>query len=889
MRSLYSATVALIGALCLASGMSVAASAASLQVTRATLHNGLKVVVVTDRLAPVVTTMLNYKVGSDEQTIDGLAHAVEHMMFRGSKTLSSNQLMDTMSVMGGDFDADTQDAVTQYFFTVPSQYLDIALRLERSRATGTQMAQGQWNQERGAITQEVTMDNSNAIRRLFDKMTKRLLGGTPYAKNGLGTIEGFKKDVNSPQLLHFYNTWYHPNNAVYVIVGDVDGPSTIAQVKRIFGDIPAAKLPARPAVHFKPIVAKVYRDTSDQPFTLVIRGYRLPGYASKDYAAAQILSDVLSNTRSKFGDLAAAGKVFQAGFQMQQFSQASIGILYAAVPVAQKPEVADATISNIIADYQKTGVPADLVAAAKRSEIAGLEYAGNSISGLAFEWSQAIAVEGLQSPNDMKARFAHVSVADVNAVLRTYLNAKNSVAAYAVPKNNGKLSAGGSGGTGKEDNSIPPSKHEPLPAFAQRVLDHLAVPARTINPVDMMLPNGIRLIVQPESITNTVLVSGSILNNPQVQEPKGESGVNDVLTGLFSYGTTTYDRKAFATQADAIAATIAAGTAFSAQSLTNHFDRAVQLLADDELHPALPLAAFNIVKAQTIASLGGAMNAPDHLTEVQLAKALYPIGYPLTRFATDDSVRSLTLDKVKSWYQAAYRPDITTIVIVGDVTPEHAKATILKYFGGWTASGPKPDVFPPSPPINTASQVNVPAHGRVQSTTQLQELIDVRRTSPDFASLMVAQQVLSGGFYSSLLYHDLREVHGYVYNVGASFSLGKNVSSFSVHYGSDPDKVVPAENQITAILTQLQTKPVASDRLLRAKALLMGAVPLRMASYNGVAGLLGYYSEEGLPLNQDRLDAKAELETTAAGLQAAMAKWIRPNGFVRVVTGPPPK
>ncbi|HEY1610609.1 MAG TPA: insulinase family protein, partial [Paraburkholderia sp.] len=188
-------------------------SAAGVDVTRATLPNGLQIIVVHNPLAPVVTTMLNYRSGSDDQTVDGLAHATEHMMFRGSKTVSSAQLMDTLSLTGGDFDADTQDAVTQYFFTVPSQYLDVALKLERSRASGLLMSQALWSQERGAITQEVTQDNSNAIYRVYEKMSDRLLAGTPYAKNGLGTVKGFAHDVNSKVLLNFYHTWYHPNNA----------------------------------------------------------------------------------------------------------------------------------------------------------------------------------------------------------------------------------------------------------------------------------------------------------------------------------------------------------------------------------------------------------------------------------------------------------------------------------------------------------------------------------------------------------------------------------------------------------------------------------------------------------------------------------------------------
>ena len=143
----------------------------SLDVARATLPNGLRVIVVRDTLAPVATAMINYEVGSDEQWIPGLAHATEHMMFRGSATLSSSQLMESVGITGGDFDADTKTHGRRNTSSrCRRQYLDIALRAERSRATGLLMAPDQWAQERGAITQEVQQDNSNAFYRLFTKM-----------------------------------------------------------------------------------------------------------------------------------------------------------------------------------------------------------------------------------------------------------------------------------------------------------------------------------------------------------------------------------------------------------------------------------------------------------------------------------------------------------------------------------------------------------------------------------------------------------------------------------------------------------------------------------------------------------------------------------------------
>ena len=317
------------------------AAAASADVARATLSNGLRVIVVRDTLAPVATAMINYQAGSDEQWIPGLAHAVEHMMFRGSATLSSSQLMDSVGITGGAFDADTTSSVTQYFFTVPSAYLDIALRAERSRATGALLSQDQWEQERGPITQEVQQDNSDAFYRLFVKMQNRLIGGTPYSKNTLGTVSDFANNVDAAQIRKFYRTWYHPNNAIYVIAGDVDPQATIEKVKSIFGDIPSATLPPRAPVRLGALNGAIFHDNSDQSFTAVGLGYRFPGYDNPDYAAGQILSDVLSSQRSDFGGLAYTGKALATQFETQIYPKVGIGVALGIVPVTTPPQTID--------------------------------------------------------------------------------------------------------------------------------------------------------------------------------------------------------------------------------------------------------------------------------------------------------------------------------------------------------------------------------------------------------------------------------------------------------------------------------------------------------------------------------------------------------------------
>src|SRR5512146_1987058 len=258
-------------ALCLAGwaapqAHAAAASPLAAQVARETLANGLRVVVVRDPLAPVVATSVNYLVGSDEapRGFPGMAHAQEHMMFRGSPGLTADQLADIGSVMGGNFNANTRESVTQYLFTVPAEDLDVALHIEAIRMAGALDSASQWKQERGAIEQEVAQDVSDPDYVLYEKMRAEMFAGTPYAHDALGTRPSFEA-TTAGMLQHFYDTWYAPNNAILVIAGDVDPKSTLLEVKRLFGDIRPKKLPARPEMQLGPPRAASFTMSTDQP------------------------------------------------------------------------------------------------------------------------------------------------------------------------------------------------------------------------------------------------------------------------------------------------------------------------------------------------------------------------------------------------------------------------------------------------------------------------------------------------------------------------------------------------------------------------------------------------------------------------------------------------
>ncbi|MGE5284345.1 MAG: M16 family metallopeptidase, partial [Actinomycetota bacterium] len=507
-------------------------------IARATLGNGLRVVVVRNALAPVVTTEVNYLAGSNEapEGFPGMAHAEEHMMFRGSPGLSASQLSTISAALGGDMNAGTQQVVTQYFLTVPADALDAALRIEAIRMRAALNTEALWKLERGAIEQEVAQDLSNPQYIFYTRLLEAMFAETPYSHDALGTRPSFDKTTGA-MLDAFHRDWYGPNNAILVVVGDVDPGRTIASVKRHFGRIPRRVVPPRPEVRLKPLKPSHIELDTDLPYGLAAVAYRLPGFKSPDFAAGQVLADVLDSRRGNLYALVPEGKALSSGFDGEALPEAAFGYASAEFPPGGDGAALVTSMKGIVARYLKDGFPPALVEASKRREIADAEFRKNSVEGLAAAWSQALAVEGRVSPDDDIEAIRKVTVADVDRVAREYLVNETATTAVLTPRPSGAPVSGKGFGGGE---SFAPERAKParLPGWAKKIVTATpALPASRVNPADILLPNGLRLIVQPETISRTVTVSGQIRSNSGLQAPKGKEGVDRVLDELFPYGT----------------------------------------------------------------------------------------------------------------------------------------------------------------------------------------------------------------------------------------------------------------------------------------------------------------------------------------------------------------
>ncbi|HUC85796.1 MAG TPA: pitrilysin family protein, partial [Candidatus Acidoferrales bacterium] len=808
-------------------------------------------------------------------------------MFRGSPGLSADQIAAISAAMGGNDNADTQQAVTQYFFTTTADNLDVPLHIEADRMRDLTADDKLWDKERGAIEQEVAQDLSNPEYVFEMQLLEAMFKGSPYAHDALGTRPSFDKTTDA-DLRKFHNTWYVPNNAILVIVGDVEPAAALETVKQIFGAIPSAPLPARPDYEFSPVKPETLKLDTDLPYGLTAVVFRLPGTDNPDYAAADILCDVLSSQRAALYQMVPQGKALFTQFAYDAMPHAGLGYGIAGFPAGADSTNQLERIKQILAGEIARGFSGDLVEAAKRREIINAELQKDSVEGLASAWSQAVAVEGRNSPEDDIAAIRQVTVEDVNRVAKKYLDFDHAISAILTPQPSDKPISSKSFG-GQENFASSKNANVTLPDWAQKLTEKLPAPESTLSPFSTNLPNGLRLIVQPLSVSDTVTVAGRVKNNPKMEMPKGKDGVDRGLDELFSYGTRTFDRLAFQKALDDIGANESAGADFSLQVLPENFDRGVELLADNELTPALPESDFKTIQPQLAASFAGELQSPDHIAGHALLLALFPKGDPAQRETTPESMQALTIDDVRNYYHATYRPDLTTIVVAGKVTVEKAVAVVQKYFGGWQASGEKPDTLFPPAPTNSVSVTHVPDSSRVQDKVTLAETLQITRTNTDYYALQLGNHVLGGGFYATRLYRDLREKNGLVYFVSSSFNIGLTRGTYQVAYACDPPNVAKARAMILADLKDIRNKNVTPRELHQAKLMLLRDIPLAESSVDQITSAWLSLSEINLPLDEPVLAGKIYISLGARDVRKAFAKWLRPDDLVEVTQGPLPQ
>jgi zinc protease len=857
-----------------------------------TLANGMRVVVLEDHAAPVVQVHTWYRFGALDETPGktGLAHALEHMMFRGTHALSSAGLDDMNSRLGADLNAQTQNELTHYYFVVPSDRTDSIIHVEADRMRNLKLDPKDWAVEKGAVLQEWAQDHSNPIFEfIFGSVAEKVYPGSRLGETALGAKADIEK-ATVADLKRYYDAWYRPNNATLVVTGDVKAADVFASAQKWFGPFPSHALPARHQYTAKAAPGATVSTKAEFPFTLIDEAYAAPGNApatEREQLRNDIAVSAMSNPRGPYRTaMVDSGLTLgMIPLPLEDRRASAVHVIMIVAPGHTADEVR-AAYDKTTADILAKGIDPEFIAAAKRSAISGLTYARDSIVGLGDGIGSAYVFPGDTDPTRYPAMIAAITPDEVNAVARSI---------YAKPSVVGVL----------EPTTTDPSKFKPPSNLASSVTDsfgsrvpngplvqpawlkaQLAKPLAlhsAVDPVVTTLPNGMKLLVQRVTSNPTVFVRGVVRTSP-TYDPAGKEGLGAIASGLMSWGGTKYDFAAERKLADDRAATLTFGTAFSSHGRAEDFPTLLDALADNVRHPALPADKFALVKQQQTAVASRRALQPDYRAQRAFSEALLPAGDPELRQDTPASIAAITLDDVKS-YQAQYvRPDMTTLVVVGDVDPAAVAKEVAARFGDWTATGPKPDPHLPAIPLPAPKRQNVET--AAQDISVELGAPALARSSPDYDALVLANAIYGGGAFDARLFREVREKRGLVYFAFSSLQAGRDRGTFRISFRAVPSKVDAADAVVRAELKKMQTEPVTADELAKAKTRVVAAAIDAEQATSAIAGDLLRIGIDELPPTYYATLAQRYAGITPADVQKAAKTWFHPDNLVEVRTGP---
>jgi zinc protease len=419
---------------------------ASQRVSEFTLKNGLQVLVIPDHRAPVVTQMIWYKVGAADEPpgFSGIAHFLEHLMFKGTDKIPSGQFSKIVAKNGGEDNAFTNHDVTAYFQRVASDRLPLVMQMEADRMEGLRLTEDDVKTERDVILEErrSRVDNDPGSI-LQEQMMAALYANHPY---GIPII-GWEHEIaalNREDALSYYKRFYAPNNAILVIAGDVEPAEVRKLAEETYGKLapnPSLNGRHRPQEpdHFAPV--KVTLEDPRAGRTTVQRYYLAPSYASAKPGEAEAL-DLLMR-------IAATGSVSkiykrmviedkQAANAGGWYSDSGLDSgrlgFYAIAAEKVTAEALDQAISDVVDDLKQNGVTQAELDRARASYIAEFVYTTDSQSRMARHYGWRLATG--MSVADVEAwpdRLKQVTVDDIREAARKYLVDKNSVTGYLLP------------------------------------------------------------------------------------------------------------------------------------------------------------------------------------------------------------------------------------------------------------------------------------------------------------------------------------------------------------------------------------------------------------------------------------------------------------------------
>ncbi|AUB36735.1 pqqL, zinc protease [Nostoc flagelliforme CCNUN1] len=870
-------------------------------VQKTVLDNGLTVLTKEVHTAPVVSVQVWYKVGSRNEVKgeNGISHQLEHLMFKGT-TDRPVQFGRLFSALGSQFNAFTSYDQTAYFGTVQRDKLEALLTLEADRMENSLIGPDQLTSEKRVVISELQGYENSPGYRLSRAVMRDAFPNRAY---GL-PVGGTKADVEKftvEQVRNYYQTYYSPENATLVITGDFATEPVLKVVKETYG-----KLAKRAKTAVAKNSAQVTAPTSaakKAPIILKQPGsaallqavYPLPDIKHPDVPAIDVMDAILTGGRSS--------RLYQALVESGFASSVSGGaaeliepgwyeINATAAPGQELGKIAQ-VLQESLAKLQQQPVTTEELNRAKTQLQASFILGNQDITSQASQlgYNQTVAGD-YRFIEQYLAAIAKVTPAQVQQAAKTYLNpAKQTIGFFEPTQPDGKPGAS-SAGSGRTVENFSPGK----PVDPAELAKYLP-PATSATdsgkqslPEEFTLNNGLRVLLLRDRNLPTINLSGQIDAGTEF-DGNQKAGLANLTAANLMNGTQTKNALTLAKTledrgADLNFSTSREGVSVSGEGLSANLPILIQTLADVLENATFPADQLELSRQRALTSLKVQLDDPRGLGRQVFQQAIYPENHPFHSFPTAESLKSITRDDLLGFYQTHYRPDSTTIALVGDFDPLKVKLLLYQAFGKWSATGKPPFLKIPSVPLpQTLTRLNKVIPGKSEAVTYI-GYNGISRKDPRYYAALVLNQILGGDTLSSRLGTEVRDRQGLTYGIYSAFATGINPGPFLIQMQTAPGDAQKAIASTLALLKQLREQGVTESEFNTAKRSITNSYPVDLANPSDVSSIILNNAVLGLSRSEIREFPQKIQAVTMAQMQQAIEDLIKPENLIIVTVGP---
>lgn len=805
------------------------------------LDNGLTLIIHEDNSDPLVHVDVTYHVGSAREELkkSGFAHFFEHMMFQGSENVADEEHFKIISDAGGTLNGTTNRDRTNYFETVPSNQLEVMLWLEADRMGFflDAVTQKKFEVQRETVKNEKGQNYDNRAYGRWNEVTAEALYpyGHPYSWLTIGKLEDLDR-VDVTDLKKFFLRWYGPNNATLTVGGDVNPEEVVQLVEKYFGVIPAG--PAVEDLKLDPVTIESdryvsYVDNNIRFPALLFTFPTVPTY-HEDEAPLDFLAQILGTGRSSYfyKKFVLTQKAIQASTFHPTSELAGELTMFVLPFPGQTLADFETEMRSILDEFATEGVDEEDLQKIKAN------YERNFINGLTSVAGKVSRLAAYQTftgdPNYIKKdieRYNAVTSDDIIRVFNKYVKDKPGVITSVVPND-------GTTEPAKPDNFTPATEGDnPFPTVDYSGLTYTRPTGdtfdRSIKPTPGPAPlvtipdfwktefdNGIKFIGTESNEVPTVNIQISIKGGHKMDAYHPEkAGLASLTAGMMNESTENFSAEDIAEELRLIASSITVSssdnsTTMGIATLKKNLDRTLELAEEILYRPAFTEEDFNRIKQQQIEGIKSTYENPASIASLVYDRLLYGDEHILSVPGTgiEETVERITLDDVRAFYEQYYTPELTEVVVVGDIE-QNEIVDKLGFLNNWEQTGAEIPQLPEPTQSDYTKIYLVDKVSAPQSEIRVGYMTGLAYDATGEYFKTTLMNYTLGGAFNSRINLNLREDKGWTYGARSFFSSDNVNGEFTASAGIRANATDSAVVEFLSEIKSFQEDGISDEEL----------------------------------------------------------------------------